>query len=151
MTDSEEAYNLTNDSYGRWLRASRPPFSWFLSQTEDVQEQLALLGDSYATELCLSIGYAVRNPQAAEASTAAVAAPGGATDAEVDLVQQLAATAVQRLLGRARTPEAAPPTPQRETMGGIGQRRQQTIARRQADAAGRFMGRAPDAVPEVAK
>lgn len=139
MTTDDDLPALTNESYGRWLRASRPPFAWFMSQPDDVQEQLALLGDSYATELCLSIGYAVRNPQAAEASTASATSPG---EAEVDLVQQLAASAVQRLMGRSEK-QAAPPS--RETMGGIGERRQQAIERRRDAVAGRFMGRAPDA------
>ena len=59
---------LTNEIYARWLRAMRPPFTWFLEQSEEDQEQMALLGDEYLADLCVAVGFAVADPVLADLS-----------------------------------------------------------------------------------
>lgn len=99
---------LTDESFTRWLRAGRPPFTWFLGQSEDNQERMAAMGDAYVQDVCVGIGWAVRDPAAAEA---AVGAAGGDKDAEVSLVQQLASQVLARMTGsqgHAGTPDVPP-------------------------------------------
>jgi len=130
--------DLTNEAYSRWLRACRPDLVWFLSQAEDVQEQLAILGDDYVQDVCIGIGYAVSNPAAAEAGTKTSA---GSMDAEVDLVQQLAAAAVRKMVGA--HPSAPPPPPpprRRETMAGVFDRKRPVKSREPKQ----FLGRQED-------
>lgn len=99
---------LTNEAYARWLRAARPPFEWFLSLSLEEQEQLALIGDAHRTDTCVAIGWAMRNPAAASAGAAAAA---GNLDAEVDLVQQIAAKALAKMTQAPRPAPKAPPQP----------------------------------------
>lgn len=109
---------LTNEVYARWLRAYRPaPLSWFLSLSVLEQEQLALIGDDHRKDTCLAIGWAVRNPAAAEAGVAAAA---GDPEGEVELVRQLAGRVLQDIARAAQAPSrstiepprpAAPPEP----------------------------------------
>lgn len=104
--------DLTNEAFGRWLRARRPPMPLFLSMTEGQQEALAKLGDDYEQDRIIAIGYAVQNPAAAEAGTRAVI---GDSAAEEDLLQQVAAGTVRRILGQAKAAAkpVAPPPPQK--------------------------------------
>lgn len=97
--------DLTNDAYARWLRAQRPPLTWFLARTEDEQEAMAAMGDQHLQDLCIGIGYAVRDPQAAES---AVGMAAGSQDAEVSLVQQLAAKVIAKMV---QPQQSAPPQP----------------------------------------
>ena len=129
--------DLTNEAYSRWLRACRPDLVWFLSQAEDVQEQLAILGDDYVQGVCIGIGYAVANPAAAEAGTRVAS---GSMEAEVDLVQHLAAGAVRRLMGAAEKPAPAARAP-KETMAGVFERRRRPQPKGQPR---RFLGRQED-------
>lgn len=84
---------LDEESYARWLCAGRPqPVTWFLGLTAEQQEALAQLGDEYAQETAVAIGYAVRDPEAAKAGMA----PGDDLDAEETLVRR---KAVESALG----------------------------------------------------
>lgn len=137
--------DLTGDAFDRWLRAQRPPWLWFLAQDAEVQESLALKGDDHAADLALAIGYAVKDPELAEAGMAAAEDP----DAEVVLAQRIAADAIRRRLegGSASAPVASAPLPDQPiTLGGFGQRRAQLARERhKAKTEGAtFLGRKPD-------
>ena len=60
--------DLTNDAYRRWLRAHRPPFQWFMEQTEQTQEGLASLGDEF-TIGCMEDAVAQHQPVAGDQPT----------------------------------------------------------------------------------
>ena len=126
---------LTNAAYQRWLRAQRPPFQWFLERTEIEQEHLAQMGDEHAQDFALAVGYAVRDPEVAEAG---VAAAQGDMAGEEALARRLAATFAQRI--QQQRPAAPPPT----TMSGLGQRKEAAQAAKAAQGP-RLFGRPPDA------
>lgn len=92
---------LSNEGYRRWLRAQRPPMVWFLGLSEIEQEQLALLGDEHAQDLAIAMGYAIQDPQAADAG---VSAAGGDLAAEETLARRLASGLAERLLAKRATP-----------------------------------------------
>lgn len=102
--------DLTNEAFARWLRAGRPPMPLFLSMTEGQQEALAAIGDAQEQDRAIAIGYAVQNPAAAEAGTRAQI---GDSTAEEDLLQQVAAGTIRRILGNQRkaAPADAPKPP----------------------------------------
>ncbi|HXI82128.1 MAG TPA: hypothetical protein VNM34_15075 [Verrucomicrobiae bacterium] len=105
---------VTNASHRRWLRAGRPPWLWFHALPAVEQEQLALIGDDHARDLALAAGWAVRDPEAAEA---AVAAEGGDASAEESMARRIAGEFAAKLLARREGRAAAP------TMAGVGARR----------------------------
>lgn len=130
---------VTNAAYGRWLRAQRPPWLWFLGLSELEQEQVALLGDLHSRDLALAIGYAVRDPQLAEAGSAAA---GGDVSGEETLARQVAGNLVRRILARDSGRAAAP----KATMAGFGER--SAAAAKAARNGGRsFLGRPGKAAP----
>jgi hypothetical protein len=106
--------DVTNESYGRWLRAGKPPFEWFLLLDATTQEQLAILGDQWVTEVALIAAHAIRDPQAAEAAAGAVL---GDEKAQVDLIQRLAGKAVANILERDQ--KAKPAAPAGPSMAGL--------------------------------
>lgn len=114
---------MDTDAYRRWIRAYRPPFEWFAGLLPAQQEALAVCGDEHDADRAIAIGYAVQDPQAAEASV---------DGDEATLVARLAATAVQRMLG----PRSA------ET----GRTTDRDGPRRVAGRGHSFLGRAPDGV-----
>lgn len=128
---------LDEAGFERWMRANRPPLPWFLGLQELEQERLAQLGDLHSQDVCLGIGYAVRDPDIAKAGRDPQNIEG-----ETALLELMLRGAM------ARTPNAQPqhdriPQP---TMGGIKQR-QTKIQERKAEerASGlRLFGRAPD-------
>lgn len=93
--------DLTNESYGQWLRAGRPPFEWFLGQDDETREQLAILGDEYARSCIIELGYAMANPVAAEAADLSAA---GELEGEAAIVAALA----RRALGAMDDEKPAP-------------------------------------------
>lgn len=97
---------VTNEIYSRWLRAGRPPFPWFCGLVEDEQEQLALLGDDYAQDLVIAVGYAVRDPELADAGISAAA---GDPVGEETLARRAMELVVTRILaGRQAAPQTGP-------------------------------------------
>jgi len=133
---------LTNDAYNQWLRAQRPPLPWFLDQPPDHQEAMAILGDVHARDLALGIGYAVADPQLAEAGSDA------SQDAEETLVKKLAAAAASKLLAASKSaPAGAPDDAPPSSMGGM--RWQERVRRggRGVASPTSFLGKAPKAGP----
>jgi hypothetical protein len=133
---------VTNQSYGWWICAQRPPFDWFMGLPEEEQLALAKLGEEYVQDVCVAIGTAVANPMAAEAGLEAASNPA----AEGDLLSQVAAATVRKLMGTGPTPTRPPmgkPTPQ--TMGGAGARRVEAdaVKVKRRDSHRTFLGRAP--------
>ena len=107
--------DVTQDVYSRWLRACRPPLSWFLRLSDMEQEHLAVIGEEYTQDTVIAIGYAVADPSTAEAS---VGAAEGDLDSEETLVRQLATGVAQHLL------QGKPPTTRpKESFANFGKRR----------------------------
>jgi len=129
---SKKQPDLTNEAYERWLRAQRPPFDWFLALSEVEQEQLAMMGDANVQDVVVAMGYAIRDPEAADAG---MSAAEGDTDAEATLATRLAQGFASKLLQMQRAERAAqtpqePPLPSARTMSGFGERRQQEETQR---------------------
>lgn len=145
--------DLTPFSYRCWLRAMRPqPLSWFLSLSLEDQEGLADLGDEYLQDFCIGIGYAVADPELAEAGMEA----GQESEAEEVLVQRLAGGAAREIIAHASQeaampPQELPPNMSNLHMGGLGERRQEAAQMVQgAKDSGRvLMGRLPDPQTEI--
>ena len=114
--------DLTLEAYGRWLRAKQPPLFWFMAQTQQDQEGMALLGDRYAERIAIDTGYAVQNPAAAESG---VAAARGSVDAEADLLAQMIDGAFAKIAAKNRQATSSPapsPKPSPAAMGGTGRK-----------------------------
>lgn len=116
---SSKAIDASLDVYTRWLHAMRPPWPWFASLSVVEQEALAQVGDAYLEDVAVLFGYAIRDPQAADATLDARAGD------ESSLAAQLASSVAERILaGRQSrdtgTVESAPtPEPARKpTMSG---------------------------------
>jgi len=104
---------LTNESFGRWLRAGRPqPITWFLAIDEDAQEQLAILGDEYQQDVCVGIGYAVADPQLADAGLDAA----DSVESEEVLVRRAAADLAANIF-RGSMGQQQPLSPAKTTNG----------------------------------
>lgn len=131
---------LTSEAYARWLRAQRPDLDTFLRLSDVEQEHLAGMGDEYVQDVCLGIGYAVRNPEAAENGRDALQ---GDVGAEGTLAQQLAVATAAKLLERSHT---RPKAPLDKSMGGNTERRQAAVQARQRgkDEGRSLFGRRPD-------
>ena len=124
--------DLTDEGFGRWLRAQRPPLPWFLGLPAEQQESMAALGDAYVQDVAIGLGYAIQNPVAAEAGLNQDPQAG-----EVDLVQQLAKAAAAKLMPR---PVPSRPVP---SMGGMARRREQRAAATAAPHVGPIFGGKP--------
>lgn len=115
--------DLTNEAYGQWIRAQRPPFLWFMAQTREDREAMALIGDGLTKDFATAIGYAVAYPEAADAGRRALE---GDVDAEVELVEMIAQRTMQKILAsapqRAPQPPAAAPKRAPMRMGGTGRK-----------------------------
>ena len=132
---------VSNESYTRWLRASRPPWGWFMCLSELEQEQLAIIGDEYAQDVAVSIGYAVADPQVAETG---IDAARGDADAEASLAKKLAEGLAMRLKSHAATNVPPPSGRPSETFAGFGDRRVDEEANRRKLRGARLFGRSPD-------
>jgi hypothetical protein len=100
---------LTNLAYGRWLRANKPPMDWFLAMTEDEQEQLAIIGDEFTQDMCIAMGYACKDPQAAEAGIDAMSGEQSGEDSLLRMISEKAMQAAQAM--QAEQPKKAPAEP----------------------------------------
>jgi len=109
---------LTNEAFSRWLRAQRPPWEWFLTQPELIQEQLAILGDEYVFEIGQAVADSV--PKNEEA-----------------MAREMAADAASRLIKGETL-----------SMGGLTERRDtfQRAVQHNKDSGRTLMGRKPDEV-----
>lgn len=115
---SKRKPDLTNEAYDRWLRAQRPPFDWFLALSEIEQEQLAMIGEAQMQDLVVALGYAIRDPEAADAGISALQGDSGA---EATLATKLAQGFAQKLMSM-QQPAPAPHQPSPRTMSGFGDR-----------------------------
>ena len=110
-----EVIEATEEAYRLWLEAGRPDFLWFLSQPPMVQERLAEIGCEYTQNVCVAVGLAVKNPDAAQAGLELEN-----SNNEVDVLRAMVeSAAIKALEHRAPAPPAAP----RPTMGGLTERR----------------------------
>ena len=121
MFRRKKAPELTNDAYRRWLRAQRPPLALFLGLSELEQEALAELGDEHAADFAVAVGYAVADPQAADAG---VSAAQGDAAGDESLALRLAEGLAQKLAGRTPPPPVPAGSMPRETLAGFSGRRQ---------------------------
>lgn len=145
----QPAPELTNDAYHRWLRAHRPPFTFFLGLSQVEQEALACIGDDHAQEMIEAHALAVANPRALEAGLAVRDAEAGDVDAEESLARTLASAFVAKIKRKAAEPaappqQAAPTSAPRESLAGFGTRRKVTHQDNRKRPA--LFGREPDEV-----
>jgi hypothetical protein len=122
MFSKKKLPDLTNEGYERWLRAQRPPFDWFLALSEVEQEQMALMGDAHMQDLAIALGYAIRDPEAADAGMSAMQ---GDASAEATLATKIAQGFASKLADMQRTEQAAEARTSRSapSMSGFGDRR----------------------------
>jgi len=131
---------LTNDGYSRWLRASRPPWAWFLRLSELEQEQLACIGDEFHRAKAQLVADAIATPQVHKQE-----------DSEQQKDEELAkamAVNLLRKIGTEARPKESPAYSFAETLAGSGNRRraaQEQHAQEKASAQSLF-GRHPDKV-----
>lgn len=108
---------LDNEGYRRWLRAQRPPLTWFLRLSVKEQEQLAILGDEYAQDLAIAVGFAVQDPKAAQAG---ILAAEGDAESEAILAEKIARNLVQRMAAAGMTKQQSKPSaPAEPSFAGI--------------------------------
>lgn len=139
----KKAPELTNEAHARWLRAGRPPYTLFLGLSEIEQEALAQIGDEHDTDRAIALGFAIADPQAADAGVSAVQGDAGA---EESLARRLAEGLIGKLATPTR-PQASPDAPTsmpRESLAGFGERRTETHTDNRAKPS--LFGRAPDEV-----
>ena len=105
---------LTNEVFARWLRAHRPPMDLFCGLGETEQEQLAMLGDEYAQDMCVAVGYSVANPQIADANSAHAR---GGMEGEAKMAEALAKNIAARILMQGQQQVAARATQGRTFFG----------------------------------
>ena len=135
---------LTNEAYERWLQAMRPqPLQWFLGLDEGDQVALASLGTEYVQDICLGIGYAVADPDLAEAGLDAADNP----ESESKLLQRLVSGVAEQMLGAEQAAQTLG-EPETVSMGGVSQRQKvRAQSEQETKNKGRsLMGRVPDKV-----
>lgn len=140
--------DLDEAAFSRWIRAQRPPWEWFLTQSMEIQEALAQIGDEHSRDLCLGIGWSIRNPDDAALGADAL---NGNIEAEEALAAKAAANAVSEILQRTAQPVARSAGPRPLSMSGFGQRVAKKVVERQSKAreGKSLFGRLPDPVEPV--
>ena len=136
--------DLTNEAYSRWLRAGRPqPIPWFLNLHPEEQEQCAILGDEHNQDLAVAVGYAIADPQLADASLDADDNP----DSEDLILRRLADLAVAERAGAVAVSTEQPEF-ETMTMGGVSRREKTKVntIQKAKDDGRSFLGKAPDPV-----
>jgi hypothetical protein len=139
MSEDDPDLTAFYKTYGWWLEAQRPPLQWFLKRSPDVQMALAELGNSYIVNVSLGIGYAVADPEAAEAGVDADVN----LDSEEVLLRKLAqGAALKSSLGRERPQDGlqSPAVTAPQSVGGAAKRQETRQERREKIA--RLFGRA---------
>lgn len=140
MFGRKKTADISEDAYRRWLRAQRPQWNWFFRRSEMEQEGMARLGDDYIQDCCVGIGYAVKDPEIADAGRDAATNP----ESEAILAQRIAAEMIQRKMAGDQPVAIAEPV----TMGGFGARKIRTeIRERTENGVTTFLGREPDPKP----
>lgn len=134
---------ITTDAFRRWLRAHRPPWQGFFALSELEQDQLATIGDEYSQDFAVAVGYAVVDPQVADAG---ISAAEGDTGAEETLVRRLAAGFAAKLAQQTAAPIAPPVDMPRESFAGFGERRHESHD--DGKRKPRLFGREPDTPQE---
>jgi len=135
---------LTNEAYERWLQAMRPqPLQWFLNLDESDQTALATLGTEYSQDICLGIGYAVADPDLAEAGLDAADNP----ESESKLLERLVAGFTEKILDQQQITESLSGS-NMASMGGVTQRKKERAKEEQEikNKGRALMGRIPDEV-----
>jgi hypothetical protein len=113
----------------------------FLRLSEAGQETLAALGDEHSQDLAIAIGYAVADPQLADAG---ISAAGGDVDAEMDLAKRVAQDLCARMAAKA-TKGTKPMAPRTSFVGMTDRRHEASATRVRAAAKGKSLfGRQPD-------
>lgn len=147
----EQPPEVTNDAFGRWIRAFRPPFQWFMELSEDEQTQLAILGDEYAQDLTVAVGYAVKDPEMADAGISMAKGGEESLQGEEVMARRIAMGVIDNILGAAQRPTEPPPVPQgrSQSLSGVGKENatEETTGGEERPA-GSFLGRQPDAEAE---
>lgn len=138
---------MGTSAYARWLRAWRPPLQWFIQQSEEGQEALAAVGDRYAGDLIVDLGYATQDPKLAEDGV--TQDTDGADETKAQRLANAVVARIKAQRGQANGPSLPklPPDPfpssQPLTMVGSEQRRAESDLRRR-EAGPRLFGRKPD-------
>lgn len=125
------AVPLDNDSLDRAIRAGvHFELKWFLLQPPEIQEAIAARRDLWLEDLVVAAGYAVLDP---ERTRLGMAAEDGDEEAEAQLTE-LNAHALAEVMARHAASEGAgePQPAKRQTMSGMGERRREAAAEREA-------------------
>lgn len=141
----ENEVTLTSDAYRRWLRAHRPPLTWFLKQTVVEQETMALLGDECSKDIALAVGFAVADPAAAQAG---IGAEQGDLASEEVLAQRIASGLIGKLMQRQKPAQPEVVQAPLTTFGGFGERKTPKQHTAQNVAPPTFMGANPTGDPD---
>jgi hypothetical protein len=129
---------LDDDSLDRAIRSGvQFELTWFLSQSPEVQEAIAIRRDRWLEDVIVAAGYANLDP---ESTRLAILAEGGDEDAEVEL-ESLNAGKVAGELERRRvlSPSGETSSDSGLTMGGFGER-QAAVAAAEDKAKPSFFG-----------
>lgn len=107
------------------------PLDWFLQQSPEVQETIAARRDLWLEDLAIALGYSTLDPVR---MSLARAVEDGDEDAEAALVELNARTIAEQMGRQAasRGAGAAPP-PVTPSMAGLGKRRVEAAAQREAN------------------
>lgn len=122
---------LDDAALDRAIRAGVPfPLEWFLQQTPEVQETIAARRDLWLEDLAVALGYAALDP---ERMRLAREAEAGDDAAEAALVELNARTIAEQMGRHAASGGAAPAQrPPAPSMAGLGKRRLEAAAKREA-------------------
>lgn len=135
MTEQTRKVEVTNETYGLWLRAQRPPWEFFFGLTQLEQEALASIGDDHMEEMSYSLSLMLTNTQAYQTGRALMQ-----QDPEAEASAALAAA--QRLASNLTTATAEQGA-SNEGMAGIGQKLGQDLQFTNTRAPNLF-GKEPD-------
>lgn len=122
---------LTDEALDRAIRAGVAfELSWFVQQTPDVQEAIALRRDAWLEDLVVAAGFAVLDPQR---TLLGLAAEDGDEDAG-DALEDLNAVALAEAVGRRIVQDGSygEVKPEGLSMGGSGERRRDAEEVREA-------------------
>jgi hypothetical protein len=97
--------------------------------TEDEQEQLAIIGDEFTQDMCIAMGYACKDPQAAEAGIDAASGDPGGEDSLLKMISEKAMQAAQAMQATAQ-PTPGPEVARPKSFGEFGATREELAAQK---------------------
>lgn len=128
--------DLDEKAYERWIAAMRPDLRWFLALSHVEQERLAEIGAESMRDICVGVGYAVRDPAGVDG-----ALHPDSQDAEVERLKELATATALKIMGQ--SPQQQPASAVGSSMGGVGKRREFLRTQRDGTRPKTLFGRKP--------